>query len=119
MEDIERIIPYDNFVSIAHKYIKPTEKYVEDVDEIKKLLKLIKDSKPMVFNNLLKNDVSQQNQEDFAIFSPVNMDFETVFEMNSLIIKILSKMMDDMKEQIKNFELSENKDDPAYFHPPF
>ena len=56
MEDIDRILPIENFIPIPHKYIKDKEKYEDDIKEMGILLDFIKKSKPMRIKNLLQSD---------------------------------------------------------------
>ena len=65
-----------------------------------KLLKLIDDSKPLVMANLLSTIEEKKDDDDFAIFTPVNMALETVFIVNNFIVRILKQMERNMNLQI-------------------
>ena len=69
--------------------------------------------------NLLRKSDEQNVVDEFALFTPMNLDGDQVFEMNNIIIKILTKMQGDMQGLIEMFSLDEiEKDDPAYYDGP-
>ena len=60
--------------------------------------------------NRLRKDESPENNEheqDFALFSPLNMERRDCTEMSRLIYDILQKMEENMQKFIENFGLNE------------
>ena len=51
-------------------------------------------------SNLVKAERTDQSDQNFAIFSPVNLEPEVVFHMNNLIVKILYHMEKNMRNNI-------------------
>ena len=57
MEKLKKIIPYENFLALGYKSMKGNDPdYEEDLGELRKLLKLIEESDPMIMKNLLRKD---------------------------------------------------------------
>ena len=74
MAKLKKILPYDNFIALGNKYIKDAAKYNEDLKELRNLLKLIDESKPLRMANLLRRTDEQNAVDDFALFTPMNLD---------------------------------------------
>lgn len=70
--------------------------------------------------NLVKAERTDQSNQNFAIFSPVNLQPDVVFNMNNLIVKILDHMETNMRNNIGQYELQcENPDLPSFCEKPF
>ena len=51
VQKLKKIIPEENFIALGRKYIKANnEMYAEDIEELRKLIKMIEDSNPMIMN---------------------------------------------------------------------
>ena len=70
--------------------------------------------------NLLSTIEEKKEDDDFAIFTPVNMALETVFIVNNLIVRILKQMDTNMNLQIQEFSLqNSDRSLPSYCEGPF
>ena len=71
---IENLIPRSHFIALSKIKVRPdNEKHLEDITEIKNLLSLICESTPKVMGNLVKVERTDQSDQNFGIFSPVNL----------------------------------------------